>query len=101
MPDKILIYGKRILNGVGDFFFFDGDVFVDVFGADYGVEEEVGHHCHYNPVARHVAYVAGNPFHDEREDTAAHYHHHEDAGCFCGVFAKAFNGEVEDAAPHH
>ena len=36
----------------------------------------------------------------QRHDATADYEHHEDAGSLLGVFAEAFDCEVEYAAPH-
>ena len=56
-----------------------GDVFVYILAADEGIEEDVGKHGHYQPVAGDVADVEGeHVVLDERHDTTTHNEHHED-----------------------
>ena len=74
---------------------------VDILASYKAVEEEVGEHCHYQPVRFHIAYVVSNPVLNQRHHAAADNHHHEYARCLCRVLAEALYSEVEDAAPHY
>ena len=69
-------------------------------GAGDGEEEDVRQAGDDDPVARHVTDLVGEEVLDEREDTAADDHRHEDTGSLVGSGAEAFDGEVEDGAPH-
>ena len=35
-----------------------------------------------------------------RQHTTAYDHHHEDTGCFGGIFAESFGSHIEDTSPH-
>ena len=76
------------------------DVFVDVLAANEGVEQDVGHHGHLQPVAEDFAVLLGNDVLQPRHQTTTDDHHHEDTGGSLGVLAQTFNREVEDATPH-
>lgn len=55
------------------------DILVYILAADKGIEEDVGQHSHYQPVAGDVADVEGEHIVlDERHDTTTHNEHHED-----------------------
>ena len=57
---------------------FNRDICIDILAAFEGVVENVAEHCHYKPVACHVAFTFGDEFLDKRHHAAADNHHHED-----------------------
>ena len=70
-------------------------------GADEAEEEDVCEADCREYVAEHVSAVVSYEVLHERDDTAADYHHHEEAGSLVGRRAEAFDGESEDCSPHH
>ncbi len=67
------------IAGIDGLLFVNGDVGVDILGADEAVEQQISLHYHYEPVAYHVAGCIGDGALHQRHDAAAYNHHHEDA----------------------
>ena len=66
--------------------------FVFDFWTDEGIEEDVGKHSYYQPVAGDVADVESeHVVLDEGHDATTDNKHHEDAWCLLGIFAKTLN----------
>ena len=73
---------------------FDRNILVDVLRTYQRVEEHVGQTSDNHPVAREVTCEVGHAALDQREDTAAANHHHEDTRTHRGILAKAFDREA-------
>ena len=81
---------------------FCGNVLVDILAAEEGVENHVNEHGEDDHIADAQRADRGTDdgVLDQRQDTAADDHHHEDTGSFLSILSKSLSRQVEDATPH-
>ena len=80
---------------------FDRNVLVHVFGTDLGVIQDVSQSDDNHPETGQVTETVCNGALDQRQNTTAAYHHHENAGRGGRIFTQPLDGQVENITPHH